>query len=218
MADPTALSAWDHQRAFEHFNAALFEGRVPPCVLTLSKNKKYKGYFLHGTFLHRGAGRRLDEISLNPQTYEGLTTYLSTLVHEMVHALQQAIGSPGRRGFHNSEWSKMMVQCGLQPLSLEQGRQNGTGRRVTHAIIEGGPFDLACQALLNTGFGFQVVHIDPPPEDGSDPESDEYLRKERKDAKRASKTRFFCPECLQNAWAQERQTGVRAVPRAAEAQ
>ena len=44
MTSPTAQ---DHQRAFGHFNAALFGGRVPPCVLTLSRTKKYKGFFLH---------------------------------------------------------------------------------------------------------------------------------------------------------------------------
>ncbi len=71
MLSPIALTADDHQRASHHFNWTLFEGQVPPSVLTLSKNRRYKRFFLHVPFLYRVDGRRQDEIGMIPQVQLG---------------------------------------------------------------------------------------------------------------------------------------------------
>jgi hypothetical protein len=63
-----------------------------------------------------------------------------------------------------------------------------TGQRVSHYVIEGGPFDRTAEALLATGFclNWQSVVVE---------------REQERVAKAQSKTKYTCPSCGQNAWA-----------------
>jgi hypothetical protein len=53
---------------------------------------------------------------------------------------------PGR--YHNKQWADAMSEIGLEPSSTGAPGGKRTGDCVSHYIIDGGPFDLACQAFL----------------------------------------------------------------------
>src|SRR5207248_9605496 len=88
-------SAGGQYRACEHaydwFNAELFENALPPCLITLHRKARSRGYFANDRFEHRAGGSTTDEIALNPDTFRGRSDkeILSTLVHEMCHCWQR---------------------------------------------------------------------------------------------------------------------------------
>ena len=187
MPDPTTETYAGLQAAYDFFNARLFDGALTACLLTLQRKKGARGFFAGGRFVSAQTTDACDEIALNPALFEqrGTRMVLSTLVHEMAHLWQHHYGTPGRRGYHNREWANKMVELGLVPshTGAPGGRQ--TGRRVTHYIADGGPFDVACAAFMRAGYTLPYVEIDVP----------------TSPAKAASKTRYTCGGCGQNAWA-----------------
>lgn len=175
--------------AFDFFNRRLFEGQLPPAIITLHRKAGSHGYYSSQRFESRGgADRETDEIALNPGTFAGRTdaAILSTLVHEMTHHWQGHFGKPGRGRYHNHQWAERMEAVGLVPTDtgLPGGRK--VGQRMTHYILDGGPFDQACQELLTDG-----IHLEW--------QSREWHSLAGK--ARPSKTKYTCPECGQNAWA-----------------
>lgn len=141
------------QRVFDHFNWLLFESALPQCLITLQRKSRTYGYFSPKRFGNR-SGNSCDEIAMNPEHFERRSAreVCSTLVHEMVHKWQYDYGKPGRAGYHNREWATKMKELGLQPSST--GRPGGaeTGYKVSHYIIEDGPFDRAFRELEINGF------------------------------------------------------------------
>ncbi len=181
--------------AFDFFNDNLFDGVLPECVITLQRKRGARGYFWAEQWVRDGDDEPAHEIAINPETFEGRTTkdILSTLVHEMVHMQQQCFGTPGANGYHNQEWALLMSHVGLTARSVDDpSKQIGT--KVTHDIDRGGRFDNVCDLLLQSGLEivWRPVSVDP-------------LSAEAKAAraKRASKTKFTCPECGLNAWAKQ---------------
>ena len=66
----------------------------------------------------------------------------------MVHLEQHHFGNPGRGRYHNKQWADMMSAIGLEPSSTGKPGGKRTGDRVSHWIVDGGPFDGACKAFL----------------------------------------------------------------------
>lgn len=151
------------QQAFNHYNEALFEGRIPYCLITMQRDQKYAGYFSPKRFVNRD-GQMTDEIAINPSYFAvvPLLTVLQIIVHEMVHAWQFHFGKPSRRSYHNKEWGAKMIEVGLMPTStgLPGGKQ--TGQRVSDFAIAGGPFMRATDDLL--AGDFKLIWLDrfPP--------------------------------------------------------
>jgi ribosomal protein S27AE len=79
-----------------------------------------------------------------------------------------------------------MMEVGLHPSSTGEPGGKETGSRVSHYVIEGGPFALAFSRLKATGFELRWQS-----------RSDDSERQK----KAASKTKYTCPKCGQNAWA-----------------
>lgn len=187
--EPTKDTYEQLDRAYQHFNQALFQGRLPACVLVLHRKKGARGYFWGDTWIARESEGITDEIALNPETFHERSTaeILSTLVHEMCHLEQHAFGKPSRTGYHNAQWATFMRRVGLIP--TDTGRIGGkeTGQRVTHVIEPGGAFELACTDLLSEGF---TIPWEARTGDTAT------ARK-----KAASKTKYSCEECAANAWA-----------------
>jgi hypothetical protein len=104
--------------------------------------------------------------------------------HEMIHEGQEVFGKPSRGRYHNKEWADKMEALGLMPSHDGEPGGRRTGQRMTHYIIKGGPFQKAYQKLAATGF---ELHWNSA-----------RFSKERAPN---SKTKFTCPECMQNAWA-----------------
>ena len=52
--------------AYDFFNARLFGGRLPRCLITMQRQKKAYGYFAGGRFGTVDGAEVTDEIALNP--------------------------------------------------------------------------------------------------------------------------------------------------------
>ncbi|KAB1437312.1 SprT-like domain-containing protein [Pseudodesulfovibrio senegalensis] len=161
---PTSETYSELQDAYDFFNARLFDNRLPSCLITLQRNKNTLGYFSASRFAKRKSGEKTDEIAMNPAYFSIRTikASLSTLVHEMVHLYQQHFGNPGRGRYHNREWGYMMQERGLMPSDTGEEGGRRCGDRMSHYVIEGGPFDSACNELLSKEFTLSWVDRFPP--------------------------------------------------------
>ena len=129
--------------AYHTLNNWLWEGKLPPVLLTFQRGKRFKGYAWQDNFVYRtNAHARLSEIALNPD-YFGRTDrdICATLLHEMCHVAEFALHKPPRGSYHTKWWAAEMERVGLMPTST--GAEGGakTGQRVTHYIINGGAFE-----------------------------------------------------------------------------
>ena len=178
----------DWHTAYAHFNAALFNGQLPKVVFTWHRRAHSFGYASVDRFDDRDDDAKLHELALNPDYFlhrPDLET-LSTLVHEMVHVEQYSFGDAGRGRYHNAEWADMMDRIGLTPSHTGFPGGRRTGQQMSHYIVPGGPFALAADALLATGWHIKRGStLNPGKGKGVDP----------------SKTKFTCPDCGLNAWA-----------------
>jgi len=175
------------QEAYDFFNAELFGGSLPHVLVTLQRHARARGYFAPERFTGRTEAAAAHELALNPDLFTGRTDeeILSTLAHEMAHVWQQSHGSPPRRSYHDRQWATKMKEIGLQPSTTGEPGGKETGQSVTHYIIGGGAYAKAYAKLKARGF--QLRWQSAP------------AGKEAK-AKKASKTKFTCPDCGQNAW------------------
>ena len=180
------------QRAFDFYNAELFESRLPECIILVHRKRGAAGYFWAEQWQDQKGEEKMHEIAMNPELFgRTVDKTLSTLVHEMTHLEQQEFGTPSKGGYHNKEWAEMMLAVGLTPTTT--GVEGGamTGRKVTHMIDAGGLFDVATQKLKATGAELSWLAVTP-------------AKKEKK--KDLSKVKHTCPECGMKAWAK---LGVR---------
>lgn len=185
------------RRAYDHFNATLFAGQLPPCLITLQRQRGAYGYFSGGRFVAKTGAkvsggtvhRATDEIALNPNHLgeRDDTANLSTLAHEMCHLWQHHFGKQPRRAYHDRQWAAKMKEIGLQPTDSGLIGGKETGQKVTHIIVKGGAFDHSCAALLKTGL--QITWHDP--------HSDAPAAKKKNN----TRSKYTCPECQLAAWA-----------------
>jgi predicted SprT family Zn-dependent metalloprotease len=184
--DPTKSTYAAVQAAWRHFNKSLFSNQLPPCLVTLQRRSRAHGYFSSKQFEHlKDAAATTDEIALNPKSIRERPpeATLSTLVHEMVHLWQDHFGHPGRGRYHNKAWADAMEQIGLMPSHTGKPGGKRTGDTVSHYIIPGGPFAVACGAFLAKHQGLQWG--DRPVKSGTG-------------GKRA---KYICADCGLAAWA-----------------
>lgn len=148
---PTSTTYTELQVAFDTFNAALFGGELPPCLLTLQREKRTYGYFSAKRFGTR-AGQTTDEIALNPEYFAvvPVVEVLQTVAHEMTHLWQSHFGKPGRARYHNAEWADKMESIGLMPSStgLPGGRR--VGDIMADYVIPNGRFAAVVDDLLTS--------------------------------------------------------------------
>ena len=183
MKTPTKRTYDDFDQAYAYFNKRLFEGRLPPCLITVRPHRGAYGYFSPERFGSRDGKEIHDEIALNIRTFANRTAcqILSTLVHEMVHLEQAHFGSPSRGNYHNREWADLMERIGLMPSSTGAPGGKRTGQSMTHYVIEDGPFDRAFAART-----FVIPYFDRAGES-------ETTRKKRK-------VTYTCPVCEDKVW------------------
>lgn len=179
-------TAW--QAAYDFFNARLWAGKLPNVLITMQRHPKSYGYFHAHHFVGRDADAAVHELAMNPDGFNGRDdrSILSTLVHEMAHVWQQEQGTAPRRAYHDREWGAEMKRVGLYPSSTAAPGGKETGQSMSHYIVDGGAYALAYAGLAATGFRL----------DWQSRTYDEATAKK----KRASKTKYTCPECAQNVW------------------
>ena len=163
---PTIETYAELQAAFDHFNARIFDGKLPACLITLQRNKKTFGYYSHDRFVCGETGELTAEIAMNPSYFVARTIRetLSTLVHEMAHQWQYHYGKPGRRGYHNHQWADFMERIGLMPSNTGEPGGRRVGEQMTHYIIDDGLFDRACADLMTTEYTLSWFDRFPPVE------------------------------------------------------
>jgi predicted SprT family Zn-dependent metalloprotease len=152
----TAITYRTFNEAYDLFNQSLFEGELPECLITLQRRKSSKGYFGHQKFAHRRGSEIVDEIALNPETFQDRSDreIASTLVHEMTHCWQHHFGKPSRANYHNREWADRMIALGLMPSSTGDPGGKQTGQGMTHYIVDDGAFDREWKLMAEAGFAF----------------------------------------------------------------
>jgi hypothetical protein len=192
---PTELQYGALQRAYDHFNNALFAGRLPSCMITLQRQARTLGYFSPRKFIALQGDARTDEIALNPAHFHQRTPLetCSTLVHEMMHLAQEHFGKPAKGRYHNKECAAGMKAIGLHPSSTGEPGGAETGDHMSHYIIPGGPFALAYEAFERTGA--TIVW------------GDALRMTDDKPAKLPKRVKFSCPRCSFNVQAVPSATG-----------
>jgi hypothetical protein len=175
--------------AYDFFNKKLFRGELRHCLITVQRRRTVCGFFDAARFQSHDESDIADEIGLDPR-YWGPpgtdTDNLSTLVHEMAHLWQHHHGKPGRGRYHNREFARKMFEVGLIASDTGEPGGKGTGTRVSHYIKSGGPFEVACRELLNSGY--VIPYIEIMRRYGEEPRM---MRRRR--VRAASKTTYVCP-------------------------
>jgi len=188
--DPSRATYDALMTAFAHFNATLFEDRLPQVMLVLQRKRNTHGYFWASQWKSREGDTSVDEIALNPETMgRTFEEVLSTLAHEMTHLEQQHFGKPGKNGHHNKEWGTLMDRIGLAPRGVGRCAGKRTGRTITHDIVADGPFAVECAKLKADGVDLSYItasHLQAAPK-----------KKDR------SKVKHSCPDCDSNVWCKE---------------
>ncbi len=154
MAGTASQLLYDEiEAAYDWFNERLYDGKLPGCIFTLQRKANTFGYYSESRFLRRNGTGKSDEIALNCAyfAHRSIKKTLSTLVHEQVHQWQAHFGKRSRGGYHNAEWADKMESIGLMPSDTGEPGGRRCGQQMTHYIIEGGPFDLACDELIESG-------------------------------------------------------------------
>jgi predicted SprT family Zn-dependent metalloprotease len=147
--EPTAQTYAELRQVYDLFNTRLFDDSLPPCLLTLQREKRTYGYFSSARFGSHD-GTVTDEIALNPEYFAvvPLLEVLQTVAHEMVHLWQAHLGTPGRGRYHNAEWADKMEAIGLMPSSTGRPGGRRVGDRVADYMIAGGRFEEVVNHLV----------------------------------------------------------------------
>jgi|SRR5271166_3223137 len=206
---PTREQTAAYRGAFRHFNRELFGGCLPEVILNFSRHANSLGFFSPERWLGKDGETTTHEISLNPDHLLDRTAResASTLVHEMVHLWRHLRGTPPRRGYHDREWAAQMHEVGLHPSSTAAPGGKEVGTRMSHYIVEGGPFARAFDALpdahllpwRSSAFARNGKPCPAKGGKGEGGEGDEGSepRKRRQDP---SKVKYTCEGCGANVW------------------
>jgi hypothetical protein len=157
----------------------------------MQRHKGTYGYFSGERFAKTTNPKEVtDEIALNPAHFATRKPdeVLATLAHEMVHLWQHHYGKPPRKSYHDKQWAAKMREIGLTPSSTGEPGGKETGQRMNHFIAANGHFTQAVSKLL----------AEYPTILYADLSSDNDPTRKKK---RASKTKYTCPNCGLNAWA-----------------
>lgn len=144
--------------AYEFFNQELFDSTLPGVVFTYHRQNRVMGYASFERWVD-AQEKYFDELAINPEYFAQypLIEICQTLVHEMVHIWQTHRGTPGRRGYHNTQWANKMEAVGLMPSSTGKPGGKTTGEAMMDYVLVQGRFIDACRTLLKRGFSLPLV-------------------------------------------------------------
>jgi hypothetical protein len=205
---PTADQFGAFRAMFHHFNRALFAGSLPEPLLNFSRGPQSTvAFFAFERWLNSASNARTHEISLNPRHLAdgSACDTAQSLVHEMVHQWQYTYGTPGRKGYHNVEWSTKMIEVGLQPIDCKTGKPAMSAHSMNDAVIPGGAFERAFKALpADALLPWSCIEARPAPATPTTPSNgDEGEGEEGEEptpAPTRNKVKYSCPSCKANVW------------------
>src|SRR5258706_1009262 len=190
MITEKLYSFLDHANFY--FSEHLFDNQLKDCIITLSRKKGCGGYHWWEKFKNRETQELISEIALNPDYFNDATVMesLAILAHEQVHLLQHVLDIAPRKGYHDKGFSRMMYDIGLQTSSTGEPNGKSVGQKISHYILQGGKFEIVCQAFLlkekEHGFLWDSLVIEI----------------EKKEKKR-TREKFVCPNCMESAQAKK---------------
>lgn len=197
------------QNAYDYFNTVFFNDSLQQCLITLQRRKNVAGYFARDRFATMKNGQVVHELSLNPEFFHKPVEVLQTLAHEMAHVKEFQDGTSSRNGYHNKQWSKIMVEeIGLLPVCYDTGAKENqlTGFKMGDKIISGGKFEAAVKELFESGFEIAFCDFVKYSKNITTEISDtvevgeEETEQEPQPVKPKTREKFTCPCCGANAW------------------
>ncbi|MBW4628217.1 MAG: hypothetical protein KME49_22570 [Brasilonema octagenarum HA4186-MV1] len=182
QSSPT-LELWEfYQAAFDFFNDALFDSKLPQCLLTLSAKGRSHGHFTPKRW-SKNSNSQSHEIALNPDLLRRRDTLIfEILVRQMVSLWQHDHGTPSRNDYHNAEWSAKMESIGLVPSDTGEPGGQKTGFRIRHYLQ---PESKIAQVLTTIPTEFFPWRAEP---------------KNYAGVKCSTRVKYTCPECGANVW------------------
>ena len=197
---------------FQFYNNRLFEGKLPECIVNMSRKGGSYGFFAADRWKGDSMQKKIiHEISINPDFMDRPDKeWHSTLVHEMCHLWQHDFGNPSRNCYHNKQWASKMIQVGLMPTDTGEPGGKQTGQQMSHYVIEGGLFDKVFNALgadelenlrlkyrpLPASFRMLPVPVPPP---GKSEDTEKAEDKEGDWEKSGKRKRYTCG-CGNHVW------------------
>ena len=163
------------QDLYNYYNKALFQGKLPDCLINICRRKGGPGFFVS----ERWTGtrwERIHEINLTPRDLEQESLiWHAVLVHNTVHLWQYIYGGPSRNGYHNTEFALKMEETGL--ITLETGKPDGkrTGQKVSQNINPAGAFIKAFNNLQKKNLEYQPLPDLESTESGKKAKDETYI-------------------------------------------
>jgi hypothetical protein len=180
-ATPTDRTYSELDRAYVDFNAELFDGELPGCLITLTRRRHSQGFLKLGQFCSSDRSETTDEIGLNPQRFDGVPDdeIQATLVRLMVHQWRAYQDRPPKKPNYCDELcARKMESVGLVPTDTGKPGGRRTGSGIGHLILEDGLFAYVCAARK---FDRDRLFYD--------------LAREQDPKQRRNKSTFICPDC-----------------------
>ena len=208
--EPTIAMAESLQEITNYLDAFLFEGKLPPCFITLTRNKKVIGGYHAQDQWENQDGDIVPEIGINSNLLaqdDPLVIY-NVLIHELLHLELSHNGTGGRTGYHNKQFEKRCNELGLSILCGDKDAVEGqqTGQAIETNIIEGGKAEMAI-AKIPTDLAYYAKHILDIDESGNPektlpgapmPQTPTEPKPKPKTAGKRAK--YQCPQCAVSMW------------------
>jgi len=160
--EPTIAMAESLQEITNYLDAYLFEGKLPPCFITLTRNNKVLGGYHAQDQWENADGVIVPEIGINSNLLaqdDPLVIY-NVLIHELLHLELSHAGTGGRTGYHNKQFEQRCNELGLSITCNDKDAVEGqqTGQSIETNIIEGGPAEMAI-AKIPTDLAYYAKHV-----------------------------------------------------------
>lgn len=204
---PTKEMSKALQSMRDFLNMSLFDGGLPECFITLTRNKNViGGYHSHDQWQNDN-GTQVAEIGINSNfVVDGdQVTLMNVLLHELIHLEQHHKGTQGRAGYHNQDFADRCYQLGLEVTCHDQGREGKqTGNKISTTLLHQGMAQKAI-ALCDIDLPYwtsQIIDIDTEgnPKEGQPPTLQGRMPEPKKKGASGSRTKFVCPTCGAACW------------------
>ncbi len=207
--EPTVAMAKSLQEITDYLDALLFEGKLPPCYVTLTRNNKVIGGYHSKDQWENTEGDKIPEIGINSNLIaEGdpLTLY-NVLIHELIHLELSHNGTGGRVGYHNKAFAARCHDMDLEIKCHDKNAREGqeTGQAISTHLIEGGKAEQAI-AQIPTDLAYhtsKVIDIDAngQPQEGAAPKTAPLPKAPPQPKKQGGKrSKYVCPTCGLAMW------------------
>jgi hypothetical protein len=206
--EPTVKMAESLQEITNYLDALLFNGELPPCYVTLTRNNKVIGGYHAKDQWEGNDGQSIPEIGINSNLLvepDPLILY-NVLIHELLHLELSHKGLGGRKGYHNKEFANRCEELGLDIQVHDKDAVEGqtTGQSVSTSLRPKGLAEMAI-AKIPTDLAYTAKHVididsNGAPQDGEAPVLIPVKQREPKTKTAGKRTKYQCPVCGLSMW------------------